>query len=161
MSIQRPLMSLAFAAGLLLPVEAANAGGPNVAVCMTLSNAYNQCVTDQRSRRPQPRGGYNQGYGGYGQGYDQGYGQGYGRGRGPYGQGYGQGYGGQGYGGQGYGGQGYGQGGGWGGGGGWGDDDDEAYGYRRRPQRRPPQPGIPYEQACANWLLQLKAAGCY
>lgn len=157
MLLPRSSLLLAAATALLLPTGAADAGGPNVAVCMTLSNAYNQCVTAQRSRRPQPRGGgYNQGYGGYGQGYDQGYGQGYGRGRGPYGQGYGQGYGGQGYGGQGYG-----QGGGWGGGGGWGDDNEGYGGYRRPPPRRAPPPGIPYEPACANWLIQLKAAGCY
>jgi hypothetical protein len=137
---------LAAATPLLLPAPAAHAGGPNVAVCMTLSNAYNQCVRDQQSRRPQPRGGYGQYQGG----------PGYGGGRPPRGGGYGQGYG-QGYG-NGYG-QGYGQGQGWGGGG-WGDDD-EGYGYQQRPRPRPPQPGIPIEQACMNWLIQLKAAGCY
>jgi hypothetical protein len=143
----RPSSLLLLAAtALLLPAPAAHAGGPNVAVCMTLSNAYNQCVRDQQSRRPQPRGGYGQQYQG-GPGYGGG-------GRPPRGGGYGQGYGGYG--------QGYGQGGwGGGGGGGWGDDD-EGYGYQPRPQRRPPpSPAIPIEQACMNWLVQLKAAGCY
>jgi hypothetical protein len=153
MSILRPFpLLLAAATAFLLTAPAARAGGPNVAVCMTLSNAYNQCVRDQQAKRQPRGGGYGQyqggpGYGGGGRPPRGGYGQGYGG----YGQGYGQGYG-----------NGYGQGQGWGGnGGGWGDDD-EGYGYQQRPQRRPPpSPAIPIEQACMNWLIQLKAAGCY
>jgi hypothetical protein len=82
MSISRLFLPLAVATGLLLPIEAANAGGPNVAVCMTLANAYNQCIVAQRQRQPRG-GGYGQGYGpqgydrrGYGQGYDPGWGGG-------------------------------------------------------------------------------------
>ncbi|RTL82460.1 MAG: hypothetical protein EKK29_16255 [Hyphomicrobiales bacterium] len=56
------------AVGALIAAQPAKAGGPNVAVCMTLANAYNTCVVEQQS------------YGGGGWGGPRGYGGGYGQG---------------------------------------------------------------------------------
>jgi hypothetical protein len=131
----RSSLLLAAAAGSLLPAPSAQAGGPNIAVCMTLANAYNQCIRDQQ-RQPQPRYG-----GGYGGGYDRDEDDGPGYGRPPQGGGYG----GRGYNGNGGGyGQGYGQ--------GW---DRDYWRQQRRPRPNNAQ------QACMSWLIQMKAANCY
>ncbi len=64
---------LAGAAGALLTAHPAVAGGPNIAVCMTLSNAYSNCLAEQTvASRNLGRGPYRGGYGGYG--YGPGYG---------------------------------------------------------------------------------------
>lgn len=56
-------------AGALLAASPVQAGGPNVAVCMTLANAYNNCIVQQNYAAG--RGGPPRGYpGGYGRGYD-------------------------------------------------------------------------------------------
>lgn len=65
---------LAGAAGALFAAFPAQAGGPNVAVCMTLANAYNNCVVEQQSLagRWDASRGYGGGYGGgYRGGYDR------------------------------------------------------------------------------------------
>ncbi len=59
----------AAAAGALLAASPAKAGGPNVAVCMTLANAYNNCVVEQQSLAGRWGGGGGYGGGGYGGGY--------------------------------------------------------------------------------------------
>lgn len=112
----------------LLGAPAARAGGPNVAVCLTLQESYNACIREQQRRQ---RGGWgggwdgDEGRGDWGRrgGYDRdddGYGRGYGGG---YGGGYGRGYGG-------------------------------GYGRRHGGGGNP-------QAACMNWLLQIKAAGCF
>lgn len=119
----RSIFLLAGAVCALLGAPAAQAGGPNVAVCYTLQEGYNACIRDQQRRGGGGWGGG--GRGGWGGGYDRDDDDGYGRG-------YGRGYGGGGYGGGGYGGGGYG-----------------------------PRRGGNPQAACMNWLLQIKAAGCF
>jgi uncharacterized membrane protein len=107
MSLFRSALVMSVALGALVAAPAAQAGGPNIAVCYALSTEFNKCVNRYQQ---QQRGGWGgdggQGYGG------QGYGGGYGRG------GYGRG---------GYGGGGY-------GGGQW-DGDGDGWRPRPRPQR--------------------------
>jgi hypothetical protein len=74
MPLFRPMLLAVGAFGVLLAAPAAQAGGPNVAVCWTLSNQFNQCVRDYQY----PRQGYGRdwndggwgGGGGYGGGWD-------------------------------------------------------------------------------------------
>jgi hypothetical protein len=86
MSLFRSALVMSVALGALVAAPAAQAGGPNIAVCYALSTEFNKCVNRYQQ---QQRGGWG---GDGGQGYGGGYGGGYGRGgygRGGYGGGYG------------------------------------------------------------------------
>lgn len=132
MSAIRTTLLLAGAACALLGAPAAQAGGPNIPFCLALQENYNACIRQQQARQ---RGGWGGGGGGWdrrGRDYD-----GYDDDDRGYRRGYGDGYG---YGRGGYG-DGYGRG-GYGG------------GYGRRGGGNP-------QAACMNWLIQIKAAGCF
>ncbi|MGJ0507128.1 MAG: hypothetical protein ACR652_08315 [Methylocystis sp.] len=82
----RSIFLLAGAVCALLGAPAAQAGGPNIAVCYTLQEGYNACIRDQQRRGGGGGGWGGGGRGGWGGGYDRddddGYGRGYGRGYG-------------------------------------------------------------------------------
>lgn len=130
------LFSLAVAAGALFDAPLAEAG-PNPAYCMAMAQTYNNCLRD--NQRTGGRGGYDrhgyddEGRGGYSGGYAGEESYGYGGGR------RGGGYRGGGYDG--------GYRGGYGGGG---------YGHDRRQRR-----AANAQAACAPWLMQMKASGCF
>ncbi|GLI94776.1 hypothetical protein [Methylocystis echinoides] len=83
MSLLRPsLVAAGLLAAALAGASAAQAGGPNVAVCLALQNEFGKCVNNyqRQPRRGWDGGGYDRGYGGggYGGGYGGRPGGGYG-----------------------------------------------------------------------------------